>query len=126
MDLSNIEDTEVLYRMVRRSDPDAFINGKATPALFMDEGGASVDRDGGRTEKEITDSFKKRFRKNDEYKTAVKIGAGDCRRVGVFPNPIGNNKRKYHAEIWESAEERVISLAKALQLAHICKEVKNE
>lgn len=123
MDLDKIEDSEVLYRVVRESDPDGFINGKPTAALFMDEKGASVDRDGERTEKEIVESFKMRFGKYKDYKTAVKISAGECRSVGAYPNPIGNKKNKYHAEIQESEDERVVSLFKAIQLAGLCQEV---
>lgn len=123
MDLDNIEDSEILYRVVKRSDPDAFINGKPSAALFMDENGASVDRDGGRTEEEIVKTFKWRFRKREDYKTAVKIGAGECRSAETYPNPIGNHKNKYHAEIWDSEDKRMISFIKAIKLAQLCKEI---
>lgn len=123
MDLDNITDSEILYRMVKKSDPDGFINGKPTAALFMDENGASVDRDGGRTEEDIIEKFKWRFRKKDDYKTAVKISAGECRSVETFPNPTGNHKNQYHAEIWDSEEQQLISLFKAIKLAQLCKEV---
>ena len=121
MDLDNITDSEILYRMVKKSDPDGFINGKPTAALFMDENGASVDRDGGRTEEDIIEKFKWRFRKKDDYKTAVKISAGECRSVETFPNPIGNHKNQYHAEIWDSEEQQLISLFMAIKLAHLSK-----
>lgn len=126
MELNKIEDSEILYRVVRESDPDGFVDGKPTAALFMDERGASVDRDGERSEKEIIDKFKWRFRRNNDYKTAVKLGAGECRSVNTYPNPIGNKTNKYHAEIWDSEDERVVSLFKALLLAQICKEVQND
>ncbi|SCI49347.1 Uncharacterised protein [uncultured Blautia sp.] len=126
MELDKIEDTEILYRVVRESDPDGFVDGKPTAALFMDERGASVDRDGGRTEPEIIDKFKWRFRKNNDYKTAVKIGAGQCRSANTYPNPIGNKTNKYHAEIWDSENEQVVSLFKAILLAKMCKEVQND
>ena len=126
MELNKIEDSEILYRVVRESDPDGFVDGKPTAALFMDERGASVDRDGGRTETEIIEKFKWRFSKNDDYKTAVKIGAGECRSVNTYPNPIGNKTNKYHAEIWDSENEQVVSLLKALQLAKMCKEVRSD
>lgn len=89
----------------------------------MDSKGASVDRDGGREESEIIDSFRKRFNKREDYDKAVKIGAGTCRTIGTYPNPIGNAKNKYHAEIWESENQQVISLLKAAQLAEECKTV---
>ena len=97
MDLNNIADSEILYRMVKKSDPNGFINGKPTAALFMDKSGASVDRDGGRSEEEIIENFKWRFRKKDDYKTSVKISAQQCRNSDTFPNPIGNHKNPYSA-----------------------------
>lgn len=123
MDMNKIKDSEILYRVVKNSDPDGFVQGKPTAALFMDEKGASVDRDGGREEKEIVETFKRRFGRRDDYKTAVKISAGDCRTVGTYPNPVGNRKNKYHAEIQESENEIVISLFKAIQLAQRCEKV---
>lgn len=120
MKLDEISDCEVLYRVARKSDPDGFIDGKPTAALFIDAKGASVDRDGGRKEKEIIDSFIDRFGKRDDYGNAVKIQAGICREIGTYPNPVGNNRNKYHAEIHESKEEKEISFLKALQLASRC------
>ena len=126
MELDKIEDSEVLYRVVRESDPDGFVDGKPTAALFMDEKGTSIDRDGGREETEIVENLKKRFWKNNDYKTAIKISAKECRNVNTYPNPIGNKKNKYHAEIWDSEDERMVSLFKALLLAKKCKEVQND
>lgn len=125
MDLNKIEDTEILYRVVRESDPDGFISGKPTAALFMDERGVSVDRDGERTENEIIKTFKARFGRRNDYKTAVKITAKECRDVETYPNPTGNKKNIYHAEIWESKDEKVISLFKAIKLAQLCREVQD-
>ena len=125
MDLNRIEDAEVLFRVVRESDPDGFISGKPTAALFMDKKGVSVDRDGGRAEKEIIETFKERFGKRNDYKTAVKIEAGECRSIETYPNPIGNKKNIYHAEIWESKDEQVVSLIKAIKIAQLCREVRN-
>ena len=109
--------------MVRKSDPNGFIDGKPTAALFIDQRGTSVDRDGGREELEIIHSFHKRFDKWNDYNKAVKIGAGTCRAIGTYPNPTGNARNKYHAEIWESENEQVISLLKAIRLAAECKMV---
>lgn len=121
MDLSNIDDTEILYRVVRKSYPDGFIGGKPTAALFIDAGGVSVDRDGGRAEDIIISTFKKRFSKEDDYKTSVKINAGVCRAIGTYPNPVHNGRNKYHAEIHESATIVEITLLKAMQLASKCR-----
>ncbi len=43
--------------------------------------------------------------------------------MGTFPPPVGNKTNQYHAEIWDSQSERLISLIKAIQLAQLCKEV---
>lgn len=123
MDLNKIEDCEMLYRAVRKSVPDAFIDGKPTAALFIDNSGVSVDRAGDRCEDEIVKSFVERFGKRDDYGSCVKITAGECREIGTYPNPVGNKKNKYHAEIHESAEIKKISFLKALQLANQCKVV---
>lgn len=123
MDLNRIADEEILYRVVRKSDPDSFVDGKPTAALFIDAGGASVDRDGGRAEEDIIKSFQSRFRKNEDYHRAVKIQAGECRKIDTYPNPVGNKRNKYHAEIHESPSEKEISLLKALQLAQMCQVV---
>lgn len=109
--------------MVKKSDPDGFINGKPTAALFMDKNGVSVDRDGGRAEEDIVKNFRWRFRKKEDYRTAVKLSAGECREIGTYPNPVHNHKNQYHAEIWDSENDRLISLLKAIRLAQACKEV---
>lgn len=127
MNPKKIEDNELLYRVVRQTDPDGFIDGKPTAALFMDPQGLSVDRDGGRTESKIIDTFKKRFnRYKQDYKTAFKISANTCRSFNTYPVPAANKSNKFHAEIHESKEIIPISLFKAIQLANLCKEVTDE
>lgn len=123
MDLCKISDSEMLYRVVRKSFPDGFINGAPTAALFIDAAGASVERDGGRCEQDIICQFIKRFGRRDDYATAVKLSAADCRSVDTYPNPIGNHKNKFHAEIWDSDKTREISLLKAIKLAKLCQVV---
>ena len=120
MDKDRIDDNEILYRVVKKSFPDHFINGAPTAALFMDEGGASVDRDGGRTEEAIVNKFKKRFKRQDDYLTSVKISAQDCRNIETYPNPCNNTKNIFHAEIHDTPDVKLISLYKAIQLALRC------
>lgn len=121
MKLDEIDDTEMLYRVVRKSDPDGFIDGEPTAALFMDSGGLSVDRDGGRKETQIVDSFIRRFGgKRDDYENAVKIQAGECRNIGTCLKPAPSRKNQYHAEIHESDSEIEISFLKAIMLANRC------
>ena len=115
-----IEDNETLYRVVRKSNPDGFIDGKPTAALFIDFKGASVDRDGEREETEIIETFKERFERRDDYGNTVKISAGKCRIVGTYPVPKETKGNKYHAEIHESKEVVEISLLKAMRLANEC------
>lgn len=123
MDLNKIENEEILYRVVRNSYPNAFVNGKPTAALFMDARGVSVERDGDRPEEKIVMVFKSRFGNHDDYKTSVKISAGECRQNNTYPNPIGNHKNKYHAEIHDSENVVEIGLLKALILAEKCRVV---
>lgn len=121
MNKNIIDDNEILYRAIRKSCPNALINGKPSAALFIDENGVSVDRDGGRDEKSIIDSFKERFdKKMNDYDCSVRIRVKDCRRVGTYVNPIGNKKNVFHAEIHESREVVKISLLKAILLAQEC------
>lgn len=123
MDLNVIEEHETLYRVVRNSYPNAFINNQPTAALFMDPEGASVERDGERAERDIIIQCRKRFGKRDDYKTTVKLTAGECVSVGTYPNPIHNHKNKFHAEIHDSDSVVEICLLKAMQLAALCREV---
>ena len=121
MEKNTILDEEVLYRAVLSSYPNAIVNGKATPALFMDNGGASVERDGEREEFEIIEVLKQRFfRRENCYKAAAKISAKDCRSVNTFPIATGNVKNVYHAEIHDSEHIKPIGLVKAIQLASLC------
>ena len=124
MDEKYISDYEMLYRAVLKSNPSVYVNGKPTAALFMDDKGVSVERDGERSEEEIVETLTQRFRKNQGYENAVKIRAGVCREIGTYPNPVGNKKNKFHAEIHESEKIIPISILKALRLAKECEIVK--
>ena len=123
MDMHRIDDNEMLYRVLRKSYPSGFINGKPSAALFIDEKGLSVDRDGDRTEKQIINTFRERFGRYDDHDCAVKIQAGACRLAGTFPVPTKNKCNIFHAEIHESETQVPVSLSKAMLLAQKCQVV---
>ena len=65
---------ELLYRVIKRSQPDSMDEkGRPTSALFKQDNGVSVDRDGDRDEKIIIKTFKERFDKR--FKGLVKVKA---------------------------------------------------
>jgi len=89
-------------------------NNQPTSALFKQDDGVSVDRDGDRAESVIVETFKNRFEKR--FKGLVKVKASICldNDMAVIPEPKSNI---YHAEIFENAEKVPLSQLKALILA---------
>ena len=115
---NTISQSETLYRAVKRSQPDTIDeNGKPTPALFKDENGVSVDRDGDRCESEIIECFKNRF--SQRFKALFCFGADICldNNMAVIPD------HDYHAEIFDDFQKTPLSQLKALILADNCKAV---
>lgn len=105
----------MLYRVIKRSQPDTIDNvGRPTSALFKQENGVSVDRDGERDEQDIIEAFKDRFGKR--YKGLVRVGANICidNNMAVIPETSSNI---YHAEIFENIERDPLGQLKALILA---------
>lgn len=118
-----VEDNEMLYRCVRKSYPDTFINGRPTPALFMKEKGISVDRIGNRTEEKVIIRFKERFNHySEDYLNCVKILAKECRNAKTEVE-ANSGSNKYHALIYNDDKETEIPLLKAKMLADYCKVV---
>ena len=65
---------ECLYRAVKRSQPSTIDStGRPTSALFKQDNGVSVDRDGQRDEQLIIDTVKANFQKR--FKGLVSVGA---------------------------------------------------
>ena len=123
MNLNHIDDSELLYRAVVGSQRDLIRSGAPQAALFMnDKEGLSVDRDGGRPEAEILQSYSRRFHRAG-CSSAVKISAGDCRAAETYPVPAPSKRNSYHAEIHDSDEVVPIRLIKALKLARLCQYV---
>ena len=110
-----VQRNEMLYRVIIRSQPDTIDNaGRPTSALFKQENGVSVDRDGERDEQDIIGTFKDRFGKR--YKGLVRVGADICidNNMAVIPEISSNI---YHAEIFENIERDPLGQLKALILA---------
>ena len=110
-----VQRNEMLYRVIKRSQPDTIDNdGRPTSALFKQENGVSVDRDGERDEQDIIGTFKDRFGKR--YKGLVRVGADICidNNMAVIPETSSNI---YHAEIFENIERDPLGQLKALILA---------
>ena len=106
---------EILYRGIKRSQPDTIDrHGRPTSALFKQEDGVSVDRDGDRKEAVIIDKFKARF--GNRLKGLTKVPASICidNDMAVIPKPTDNI---YHAEIFENQNKEPLSQLKALILA---------
>lgn len=105
-----IRDDEVLYRALILK---WFKNGRLTSAAFKQKNGASVDRDGGREEQAIIDTFEDRM----PGRGLALIAARQCRDLETNPvaNPIENNP--YHAEIHDSQDKITIGISKARKLS---------
>lgn len=118
MDKTVVVRSEILYRVVKRSQPDTIDeHGKPTSALFKDDSGVSVDRDGGRSEPEVVDRFKNFF--GQRFKGLVRVGADVCidNNMAVIPDD------GYHAEIFDDFQKTPLSQLKALILADSCRVV---
>ncbi len=118
---NNINDSEKLYRVVKRSKPECIsVTGKPSPALFKDTSGVSVDRDSGRSEDEVV-----LFILNKTFKQRTKaigvVPASFCFSIDaeVIPDPSEINP--YHANIWLDREDEEKRNIQALKLADKCR-----
>lgn len=119
MDKNVIEDGEVLYRAALTTMPTSFDeDGGVLPAIFMDEKGASVERNGERDEQTVLDVLKDKFL--HKIIGVVKITAGECRTCETYPIATHNSSNKYHAEVHDSPTQKEIHILKAMQLAETC------
>ena len=89
-------------------------NGRPTSALFKQDNGVSVDRDGNRSEDIIIKKFKERF--DIRFKGLVRVGADVCidNSMAVIPETSSN---VYHAEIFENEDKVPLGQLNALILA---------
>lgn len=110
-----VQRNELLYRGIKRSQPDTIDEkGRPTSALFKQDDGVSVDRDGDRSEEVIIKTFKERF--DRRFKGLVKVGANVCidNNMAVIPETSYN---EYHAEIFENEDKVPLGQLNALILA---------
>ena len=116
-----IQESEDLYRAVKRSRPD-WLDGNNIPtsAMFKDNNGVSVDRDGGRNVAEIIRfmcdvSFSKRV------KGIVRLSAGECFLSGCEVKAAPSEINPYHANIWLDVSDIRRQNIQALKLARASK-----
>lgn len=123
MDFEMIHDEEMLYRAVKKSYVNPFVDGRPSPALFIDKSGLSVSRDGGRMDEDINQFFSEKFKDkegNVDFLASLKISAENCRNAGTYPKPKPSTRDEYHAEIHESESVKVLSFPKAALLSRLC------
>lgn len=107
---------EKLYRVIKRSQPDTIDEcGIPTSALFKQDNGVSVDRDGNRPEPEIIECMKNSFA--ERFKGLVSVGADVCidNEMAVIPD------HDFHAEIFDNLKKDPLSQLKTLILADSCR-----
>lgn len=108
---------ETLYRVIKRSQPSALDeDGKPTSALFKQENGVSVSRDGGRSLPNILAALHEKFAPRD--KGVISVGAGVCisYHMAVIPD-MDNKADPYHANIFDNFDRDPVSQLHALILA---------
>ena len=113
----DIQDNEQLYRAIKRSKPD-WLDGKNIPtsAMFKDENGVSVDRDGGRNEADVID-FMKNGKLFPRVKGIARISANDCFSCGADVKADPSKDNPYRANIFLDAEDIFRQNLQALKLA---------
>ena len=118
---ATVEESEKLYRGVKRNKPNMLDeDGNISSALFKDDCGVSVDRDGKREEKIIFDAmYSKLVDKSGKSRlnAVVRINAGDCIKKELFVRSEPSENDQYHAAIYENGQLEPISNLNAAYLA---------
>lgn len=116
-----VKENENLYRAVKRSNPDYIIGkNKVSSAMFKDESGVSVSRDGGRSEKEVISSFKDSPFWSKRLKAIGRITNKDCQDVNVYVIEDPSQNDKYHSLIFGDKNKNNITNIQALRLSDKC------
>lgn len=110
---------EMLYRAVYPPEIMRMYwkeNGEISSAVFKDKNGLSVERAGGRNEKEIIIQMRMFF-----YGAIIGLMAGDCTACGAVLRYLPSKRSKYHSEIHGSEERIVLSQSQCKHLAKVAK-----
>lgn len=117
----NIQDSERLYRAVKRSKPDWLDNSKIpTSAMFKDANGVSVDRDGNREESEII-RFMCDVSLPKRVKGIARLSVSECRETGAKVESAPSEVNPYHANIFLDSDDIRKQNIQALKLARASK-----
>src|SRR5699024_1073570 len=116
----NFDNREQLFRKVILN-PNFWKKetGRPSSAVFKDSKGVSVDRDGGRDQKQVIETFKNRFGEKN-MKALVTLTVECCKEVDVFLKYAPVTDNKYHTEIHNTSTEVPLTSGKARKLAKKC------
>lgn len=104
-------DVENLFRGVTDKNWD-YEENRPSSATFKDSKGASVDRDGGRTDEACTSALLLKR----PYKAVVKLSVADVKSVGAILIYKPENDNIYHSEIHDSIERAQLRGSKPTKL----------
>lgn len=120
LDLTAIGIEEILYRAIKRSQPDVIRpGGKVSSALFKDDAGVSVDRKGGRAMDEALAAMKVKLA--PRMKGAVRLTMTDVLKAEACAVPAPSSDDIYHAEIYSDANKHPLTALQAYMLSKACK-----
>ena len=121
----DVEPQEELYRAIPKK-PQLWKEdvGRPSSAIFKDSKGVSVDRDGNRTEEQITNNLYKKLSQDKEIRAIIKIKAEECFELdaNVISAPLDDDE--YHALILNTPENPPLKSSIAKKLSKKSKVVK--
>lgn len=122
MDDKIVSDTEYLYRAVKIRDELYLDAGrKPTSAMFKDDKGVSVIRDGGRDEQTVTKSFTDSKLWSKRLKALGKVYTAECKSFGAFIVEDPSTQDIHHSLIFGDEEKSPLSNIQSLKIARSCK-----
>ena len=120
----NFSNKENLFRAIFPPDIKKMYwndDGTLSPSAFEDPHGEglSVNRSGGRSDKEVADSMK------NFIGSIVKLSVVNCLNIGLYLVYKPNEGNIYHSEIYDNEREKLISLTKRIEMAKFAEIVRN-